>query len=109
MKFLLLFVLLVIPATVFAAPKPKVAPKVTWEYAFVKSNSNRLTKSGVNYETGILLRLHPRAPVFLPYPQGRDREEFLLDVFSRLGNQGWELVTSPGYQGTQQYIFKRHK
>lgn len=104
--FLVLLVVLLNSAHAFAAPV------VRWEYAFVKENAHRRTYLGAGksgYEYGVELRLQRRTPIFLPYANKEESEAFLLDVFSRLGSKGWELVSTPGYRGPNQYIFKRRK
>ncbi len=111
-----LFVLILTSCTapsLWAAPKSKPnskasTPVAIWEYAFVQPNRSRKISES-SYESGVHLRLKGREPIFVGFGFKADRDSGLLSFFDRLGNQGWELITTPTHNGPYQYIFKRRK
>jgi hypothetical protein len=91
-------------ATAQAAPARKVArPK--WEYALLDLAASRPNNGQI--ERGALLCI-PGKKIFLS-ADSPSSPEYKSYIFNRLGIQGWELVTVPGYNGSEHYIFKRSK
>jgi hypothetical protein len=87
-----------------AAPARKVT-RPYWEYALLDLTASRPNNGKIEY--GVLLCL-PGKKVFLSV-DSPSSPEYKSYILNRLGIQGWELVTAPGYSGNQHYIFKRSK
>ena len=92
---------------VLAAPaKPKSVP-VQWEYVLVTPEAYRYTGGTAVPAVEVLYPNH--SPVYFEKPKSADTRLVVVNVFNRLGTQGWEMVTTPVYNTTGYFVFKRRK
>ncbi len=99
------------PSSALGKP-PKTSQGIAWEYAFVTPKASRSVGLRDRYDQtqrqyGVKVRYANRPEIFLAHGYGTDEEAFLLDVLTRMGSKGWELVSVPVHLSSHNFILKR--